>query len=128
MVKGKKQGPFDRVRSICMAFPQTEERLSHGCPSFFAGGKKTIVMCVDDHHGDGIVGIWCAAPTGDQEALIAEDPKRFYRPPYVGARGWVGVRLDSGITDSELGELLETAFRCVAPKKLIAELDTQRPE
>ncbi len=85
--------------------------------------KKTIAMCVDNHHGDGIVGIWAAAPVGDQDALIAEDPERFFRPPYVGARGWIGVRLDRPVSDDELKEILETAYRCVAPKTLIAKLD-----
>jgi hypothetical protein len=107
-----------------MALPEVEERLSHGCPSYFAGGKKTIAMFMDNHHGDGIIGIWAAAPPGEQEALIAEDPDRYFRPPYVGARGWIGVRLDATFSESEFSEILETAYRCVAPKKLIAQLDT----
>jgi hypothetical protein len=120
----KKTGsPLERVRSICMSLPEVEERLSHGAPSFFAGGKKTIAMFVDDHHGDGKLGIWTAAPPGEQEALIAQDPGRYFRPPYVGVRGWIGVCIDDTLSDTELSEILETAYRCVAPKKLIAQLD-----
>ena len=70
--------------SICMAFPETVERLSHGAPTFFAGGKKTFVMFLDDHHGDGRLAIWCAAPPGVQATLVDEEPGRFFVPPYVG--------------------------------------------
>jgi hypothetical protein len=124
MPRGKQPTAVERVRAICTSFPEVTERLSHGAPSFFVRDKKTIVMCVDNHHGDGIVGIWAAAPIGDQEALIAEDPERFFRPPYVGPRGWIGLRLDRPVSDLELAEILETAYRCVAPKTLVAKLDT----
>lgn len=112
-----------RVQRICHAFPEIEERLSHGAPSFFVRGKKTIAMFVDDHHSDDILGIWCAAPPGVQEEMIEEDPARFYRPPYVGGRGWLGVRLDRDISDGELLEILKDAYRQVAPKKLVQQLD-----
>ena len=80
------------VRATALALPEAVERLSHGSPSFFIGGKKTFVMFVDDHHGDGNIGIWCAAPPGEQAARIDEDSAVFFRPPYVGGRGWLGVR------------------------------------
>jgi hypothetical protein len=112
-----------RVRKVCAALPEVEERLSHGSPSFFVRGKKTLAMFVDDHHGDGILGIWCAAPPGVQEQVIDEDPDVFFRPPYVGHRGWIGVRLSRTVTDTELRMILEDAFRVVAPKTLVAELD-----
>ena len=83
-----------QVRQICLALPEATERLSHGSPTFFVRDKKTFVMFVDDHHGDGILGIWCAAPPGVQEQLVDEEPERFFVPPYVGHRGWLGVRLD----------------------------------
>jgi hypothetical protein len=83
-------------------------------------------MFVDDHHGDGILGIWCAAPPGAQEAMIAEEPARFYRPPYVGGRGWLGVRLDRAPDWKELAMILDDAYRCVAPKKLIEVLDAAK--
>ena len=83
-----------RVRALCLALPEVSERLSHGSPSFFIRGKKTLAMFVDDHHGDGILGIWVPAFPGVQEELVETEPDRFFRPPYVGPSGWVGVRLD----------------------------------
>ena len=77
-------------------------------------------MFVDDHHGDGILGIWCAAPPGVQEQMIDEEPDVFFRPPYVGHRGWIGVRLSRTVTNDELRAILEDAFRVVAPKTLVA--------
>jgi hypothetical protein len=85
---------LERVRRICVSLPDCTERLSHGSPTFFIGDKRTFVSFVNNHHGDGRLAIWCAAPPGAQEALIALDPERFYRPAYVGHQGWVGVRLD----------------------------------
>lgn len=113
----------ERVRRLAHALPECTERLSHGSPSFFIKGKTTFVMFLDDHHDDGILGIWCAAPPGDQQARIAEDPDRFFRPPYVGGRGWLGVRLDRPVNDDELEEIVTEAWRTVAPKKLLATFD-----
>ena len=110
---------LERLRSICLALPETSERLSHGSPSFFVREKRCFVMAVDDHHGDGIFGIWCAAPPGNQELLIEADPDRFFRPPYVGHRGWLGVRLNRGVDWDELMGIVEDAFAAVAPKRLL---------
>ena len=85
---------LSRVRALCLAQPEVSERLSHGSPTFFVREKKTFASLVDNHHGDGRLAIWCAAPPGAQEALIASDPQTFFRPAYVGHRGWVGMRLD----------------------------------
>jgi hypothetical protein len=112
-----------RVRRVCAALPEVTERPSHGSPAWFVRDKKTIAMFVDDHHGDGILGIWCAAPPGVQEQMIDEDPDVFFRPPYVGHRGWIGVRLSKTVTNDELRSILEDAFRVVAPKTLVARLD-----
>lgn len=112
-----------RVRKVCAALPEVTERLSHGSPAWFVRDKKTIAMFVDDHHGDGILGIWCAAPPGVQEQMIDEEPDVFFRPPYVGHRGWIGVRLSRKVTNDELRAILEDAFRVVAPKTLVARLD-----
>ena len=114
--------PLAEVRRLCLALPDVNERLSHGSPTFFIRDKKTFVMFVDDHHGDGIVGIWCAAPVGVQEVLVAEEPHRFFRPPYVGHRGWIGVRLDRDPDYDELALIVEEAFKTVAPKTLVARL------
>ena len=121
--KGSPEHALAQVRRICLGLPEVSERLSHGSPSWFVRGKKTVASFVDDHHGDGILGIWCAAPPGVQEELVAQEPGRFYRPAYVGHRGWLGVRLDVDVDWDEVAGILEDAFRCVAPKTLIALLD-----
>jgi len=115
-----------RVRKICLALPEATERLSHGSPAFFVRDKKTFVMYLDDHHGDGRLALWCAAPPGAQTELVASDPERFFRPPYVGHRGWLGVRLDRSPDWTEIAEIIQDAYRQVAPKSLIALLDTTR--
>jgi hypothetical protein len=114
---------LDGVRHICRALPEVTERLSHGSPAWFVRGKKTIANFVDDHHGDGILGIWCAAPPGVQAELVGQEPDRFYRPAYVGHRGWLGVRLDVDVDWDEVAGILADAYRCVAPKTLAAQLD-----
>jgi len=110
---------LERIRSICLALPETSERLSHGAPSFFVREKRCFLMVLDDHHGDGIFGVWCAAPEGNQELLIEADPVRFFRPPYVGHRGWLGVRLNDEVDWDELVGIVEDAFAVVAPKRLL---------
>ena len=111
-----------RLREICLALPETSERPSHGAPSFFIRGKTCFLMLLDDHHGDGRFAIWCASPPGDQQLLVDADPERFFVPPYVGHRGWLGVRLDRGIDREELAGIVEDAFCTVAPKKLVDAL------
>jgi hypothetical protein len=110
------------VRAACLALPEVSERLSHGSPTFFIRGKKTFVMFVDNHHGDDIMGIWCAAPPGTQEQLILEEPLRFFYPPYVGYRGWIGVRLDIDPDWQELTGIVTDAYCAVAPKALVAQV------
>ena len=112
-----------QVRTACIALPEVTERISHGAPTFFVRNRVTFVMFVDDHHGDSRMGIWCAAPAGTQEQLVGLEPERFYRPPYVGHRGWLGVRLDIDPDWAELAMICEEAYRQVTPKRLIAELD-----
>jgi hypothetical protein len=114
---------LERLREICLALPETSERLSHGAPSFFVREKKCFLMLLDDHHGDGRFAIWCAAPAGDQELLVTADPERFFVPPYVGHRGWLGVRLDRGVDWQELAGIVEDAFCAVAPKRLVEGLN-----
>ena len=117
-----------RVRRLCLALPEATERLSHGSPCFFVRDKSTFVMFMDDHHGDGRLALWCAAPAGVQEILIGVDPEQFFRPPYVGYRGWIGVRLDRGPDWGRVADIIEDAYRTVAPAKLIAALDASRDE
>jgi len=110
------------VRGICLALPEVTERLSHGSPTWFAG-KKTMVMYLDDHHGDGRLALWVAAPPGVQEAMVTQEPERFFVPPYVGHRGWLGVRLDRVPDWEEVDDIVEEAYRQVAIKRLLAQLD-----
>ncbi len=112
----------EQLRELCLALPEVEERVSHGEPAWFVRGRTTFVTYADHHHDDRL-GFWCAAPPGAQEELVREDPERFYRPPYVGHRGWLGVYLDVAVDWEELGEIVEEAYRTVAPAKLVAELD-----
>ena len=116
----QRQRTLERLRGICLALPETSERPSHGAPSFFVRDKKCFVMLVDDHHGDGRFAIWCASPPGNQELLVQADPERFFRPPYVGHRGWLGVMLHGKVDWDEVAGIVEDAFATVAPKKLLA--------
>ena len=117
-----------RVRAAAMALPEATERLSHGAPTWFVGGKKTFVMFHDDHHGDGRLALWVAAPPGVQASMIDEDPEEFFFPPYVGGRGWLGVRLDRKPDWDEITAIVTEAYCCVAPKKLIAQMDEKAAE
>lgn len=115
--------PLPRLRRLCLALPETTERLSHGEPTWFVRGRKTFVMYSDHHHDDRLAFV-CAAGVGVQAALIASDPTRFFRPPYVGHHGWLGVYLDVPQDWSELAELVTDAYRTIAPKTLVKMLDT----
>ena len=108
-----------RMREICLGLPETSERLSHGAPTFFVRGKRAFVMVLSNHHGDGRFAIWCAAPNGMQTLLVEAEPERFFVPPYVGHRGWLGVRLDRGLDWGELAGIVEDAYAEVAPPKLV---------
>ncbi len=108
-----------RIREICLGLPETSERLSHGAPTFFVRGKLAFVMVLSNHHGDGRFAIWCAAPDGMQKLLVDSDQDRFFVPPYVGHRGWLGVRLDRGLNWDELAGVIEEAYAEVAPRKLV---------
>lgn len=116
---GERARALERIREICLALPETSERLSHGAPTFFVRGKRAFVMVMTDHHGDGRFAIWCAAPEGNQALLVAADPERFFVPPYVGHRGWLGFRLDRRHDEDELAGILEDAYASVAPAKLV---------
>ncbi len=108
---------IERLRQICLALPEVTEKMSHGEPSWFVGGKQFITSA--DHHHDDRLSAWCAAPEGAQEMLVKAAPLRFFRPPYVGNRGWVGVYLDIVVDWEEVGIIVERAYRRVAPKRLL---------
>jgi len=108
-----------KLRGICLALPETSERPSHGAPTFFIREKRSFLMVLTNHHGDGRFAIWCAAPEGMQRMLVDADGERFFVPPYVGHRGWLGLRLDRGIHWDELKGIVEDAYAEVAPAKLV---------
>lgn len=121
--------PLDRLRGICGALPEVTERLSHGAPTWFVRDKTVFVtLWAQGHHVDVFPHLWCAAGPGVQEELVAAEPERFFRPPYVGGRGWLGVRLDDEVDWDEIAGLCEDAYRAVAPKRLVTELDGPKPE
>ena len=103
-----------RVRRLCHALPGVTEKLSHGEPTFFVN-KKVFAMFANDHHADGRIAILIPAQPGEQEALIESWPKTFYRPPYVGVKGWVGIKLDQ-ISDDDLAQHVREAYWLIAPK------------
>src|SRR6187549_422201 len=115
----RRKHTLERIREICLALPETSERLSHGAPTFFVRGKRAFVMVLTDHHGDGRFAIWCAAPDGLQSMLVEADPERFFVPPYVGHRGWLGVRLDRLLDGNELAGIAEDAYAEVASARLV---------
>ena len=106
--------PVERLRAIALALPEATEKVSHGEPSFFA--RKQFVSVDDHHHGADRLAFWCPAPPGAQEELIAENPEQFFRPPYVGHRGWIGVRIDNDPDWDEIAEIVRDAYRQVAPQ------------
>jgi hypothetical protein len=111
-----------RVREACLALPEVSERESHGAPSFFVRGTRCFAMVHDDHHGDGRLALWVAAPPGAQALLVDAAPDVHFVPPYVGHQGWVGVRLDRGLPWEEVEGLLEDAWLTRAPARLAATL------
>ena len=114
----------ERLRAICLALPEVTERPSHGAPAFFVRDKKSFLqLWASGHHDDDFPHLWCAAPPGAQAELVAGAPDRFFRPPYVGGRGWIGVRLDGDVDWAEITELCQDAYRAVAPARLVAVLD-----
>jgi len=117
-----RRDPLTRVREILAAWPETDERISHGAPTWW-GGRKTFAMFLVDHHGDGRVALWCKVPPGAQEALVEAEPERYFVPPYMGPSGWVGIRLDARPDWKVVAGLLEEGYRMVAPKRALKKLD-----
>lgn len=113
-----------RIRRLCLSLPGVTERLSHGSPAFFAP-KQFLQLWPEGHHDDGFAHMWCAAPIGAQDTLVANDSLRFFRPPYVGGRGWIGVRLDVPISDNALAGLIEDAYCAIAPSRLTRIFDAE---
>src|SRR5580704_11929546 len=107
-----------RLTKICLALPEATCKRSGQHAGFYVR-KRTFAYFLSNHHGDGIVGVTCKVLSGDNKALAAAQPERFYIPAYVGSRGWVGLRLDTGKIDwEEVTELVGGSYRLVAPKRL----------
>lgn len=106
-----------RLTQICLALPGAEREMM-GAHSCFKVKKKTFAYFLNDHHGDGIVGLTCKVLPGENAALIAANPKRFYMPAYVGPRGWVGLRLDVGkVSWKEVEEIVRMSYELVVGKR-----------
>jgi hypothetical protein len=123
-VSPRKNDHLARVAEICLSFPEVVERLSHGAPTYFVRDKKSFAsLMVSGHHQFDFAHLVCASDLVVQAALVAERPDSFFVPPYVGGRGWIGVRLDRDLTLNEIGELCEDAYRLIAPATLVRRLD-----
>jgi predicted DNA-binding protein (MmcQ/YjbR family) len=114
---------IERVRRICMAFPEANERVSHGEPTWFAGKGKVFAMIDGHHHDSPHLSVWLPQPFDAQEALIDGDPERFFKPPYVGVKGWVGVVLDTKPDWDVVAALVRDSYRFVAGAKLKRALE-----
>jgi hypothetical protein len=112
--------PLERLRAVCLAFPEAVESGGVGDPSFKVRDKIFAMQ----HGMDGRPSLWVKAPDGVQEMLVQAVPDRFFRPPYVGHHGWVGVRLDGDLDWEELADLVEESYRMTAPKRLSAQLES----
>ncbi len=113
-----------QLRAICGALPEVTERPSHGAPTWFVLGKTAFVtLWARGHHDHAFPHLWAAGLPGAQGELVSADPGRFFRPPYVGGRGWIGIRLDGDPDWAEVAELCKDAYRAVAPARLVALLD-----
>ena len=113
--------PLTHVRRICLALPEATEKTAWGEPTFRVHDKM-FAMYTDNHHGDGVIAVWCAAEPGAQDALVGADPRRFYVPPYMGPRGWIGVYLDRDPDWDLVAAIIQDAYRKIAPKRLSALL------
>ena len=121
---GRKKDALERLREICLTLPEVTERPSHGTPTWFVRGKSVFAqLWADGHHSDQFPHLWAAAPPGVQEELVEARPERYFRPPYVGGRGWLGMRLDGDVDWDEVADVCEDAYRVIAPKRLVALLD-----
>jgi len=111
--------PIDRLRAICLALPEAEEKEAWGYPTFRVRDKIFAM----EKRGDGSITVWCKAPPGSQMVLVGADPERFFVPPYVGHKGWVGIRLDTNPDWDEVAAIVRRSYKLIAPKRLAATLE-----
>ncbi len=112
---------IDKLRKLCLALPEATEKEAWGTPTFRIRDKM-FAMFAEHHHGDARVAVWIKAPPGEQEVLIGADPERFFKPPYVGVNGWIGMNLGAGVDWDEVADHLREGYLMAAPKKLSAAL------
>ena len=113
---------LEKVRAYCLSYPETSEKEAWGGPTFRVKDKM-FVMYMDDHHGDGRLALWCNADAEARDTLVKADPRRFFVPPYMGPRGWLGVHLDKRLAWKRVTEIIDGAYRRTAPKRVLASLD-----
>jgi hypothetical protein len=111
---------IERIRKICLALPEAAEQETWATPTFRVR-NKIFAMCSDHSDGDGKVDVWCKAPPGVQQMLVEFEPERFFVPPYVGPKGWIGLRLAKN-SDAELKKYIVQSYGLIAPKKLLTQL------
>ncbi len=111
--------PIERLRAICLALPEAAEKQAWGDPTFRVRDKIFAM----EKRGDGRISLWCKAPPGSQEILVGADPELFFVPPYVGRKGWIGVRLDRDPDWDEVAEVVKRSYRLIAPKRLAATVE-----
>ena len=115
--------PLARLRKLCLALPEAHEVEAWGEPTFRVRNKLfAMYASADNHHGGGRPAVWVKSAPGEQQLLIAAEPKRFFKPPYVGSSGWVGIWLDKRPRWSQVQMMVQDSYRLTAPKKLLALL------
>jgi len=115
--------PRGRLRTLCLALPQASEKEAWGDPTWRVAGKIFAMQKT----GDGRLSVWCKAPPGSQEILVGADSARFFVPPYVGSKGWVGMRLDENPDRDEVAAVVRRSFALVAPRRIAALLENPPP-
>jgi hypothetical protein len=109
-----------QIRKICLGLPDTEEKIAWGEPTFRVHGKL-FAMFSNNHHGDGRIAVWCNAPLGAQQDLVAADPEHFFVPPYVGVGGWIGINLNTKLPTAALAAILEQGYRTTEEKRVASK-------
>jgi predicted DNA-binding protein (MmcQ/YjbR family) len=118
--------PLLRLRALCLALPEAVEKLSHGEPAFFVNGKMFAMHAsAANHHGAGRASVWIKSTTANQDLMLRDDPARYFKPPYVGVSGWIGLWLDRRPAWSIVGARLQEGYTLVAPKRLLLTPNTR---
>jgi predicted DNA-binding protein (MmcQ/YjbR family) len=117
--------PLTRLRALCLSFPESSEKLAWGEPTFRVKDKMfASYASADNHHGAGRPAVWIKAKPENQQLVVADDPTRYFKPPYVGPTGWIGVWLDKRPPWTAIAALLDDGFRQAAPKKVLLAMNT----